>query len=408
MTLFEELKARGLIAQTTNEEEIKRLLDEEKITFYCGFDPTADSLTVGHFLVLTVMKRLQMAGHRPIALLGGGTTMVGDPTGKTDMRKMLTIEQIQSNADRFKEQMSKFIDFSDEKAIMVNNADWLLGLKYLEFLREIGVHFSVNRMLTAECFKSRLEKGLTFIEFNYMLMQSYDYLMLNREYGCTLECGGDDQWSNILGGIDLIRRKENKTCHGLTFTLLTTSEGKKMGKTEKGAVWLDPEKTPPYEFYQYWRNIRDDDVIRCMKMLTFVPLEEIAQYESLSGSELNVAKERLAYELTKMVHGADHADKTQEAARALFGAQADSENMPSTDFSFAEFGADEIAVADLLVHCKLAPSRSEAKRNIQQGGVEVNDVKVTDFGAKVSAADFADGKLIIKKGKKTYHKVNLI
>ena len=408
MTLFEELKARGLIAQTTNEEEIKRLLDEEKVTFYCGFDPTADSLTVGHFLVLTVMKRLQMAGHRPIALLGGGTTMVGDPTGKTDMRKMLTIEQIQSNADHFKVQMSKFIDFSDEKAIMVNNADWLLGLKYLEFLREIGVHFSVNRMLTAECFKSRLEKGLTFIEFNYMLMQSYDFLMLNREYGCVLECGGDDQWSNILGGIDLVRRKENKTCHGLTFTLLTTSEGKKMGKTEKGAVWLDPEKTPPYEFYQYWRNIRDDDVIRCMKMLTFVPLDEIAQYESLSGSELNVAKERLAYELTKMVHGQDHAEKAQEAARALFGAQADSENMPSTDFSFAEFGFDAIAVADLLVHCKLAPSRSEAKRNIQQGGVEVNDVKVTDFGAKVSASDFADGKLIIKKGKKTYHKVNLI
>ena len=408
MTLYEELKARGLIAQTTNEEEIKRLLDEEKITFYCGFDPTADSLTVGHFLVLTVMKRLQMAGHRPIALLGGGTTMVGDPTGKTDMRKMLTVEQIQSNANRFKEQMSKFIDFSDDKAIMVNNADWLLNLKYLEFLRDIGVHFSVNRMLTAECFKSRLEKGLTFIEFNYMLMQSYDFLMLNREYGCTLECGGDDQWSNILGGIDLIRRKENKTCHGLTFTLLTTSEGKKMGKTEKGAVWLDPEKTPPYEFYQYWRNIRDDDVIRCMKMLTFVPLDEIAQFESLSGSELNVAKERLAYELTKMVHGADHAEKAQEAARALFGAQADSENMPSTDFSFAEFGADEIGVADLLVHCKLAPSRSEAKRNIQQGGVEVNDVKVTDFGAKVSASDFTDGKLIIKKGKKTYHKVNLI
>ena len=406
MTLFEELKARGLVAQSTNEEEIKRLLDEEKITFYCGFDPTADSLTVGHFLVLTVMKRLQMAGHRPIALLGGGTTLVGDPTGKTDMRKMLTIEQIQNNANRFKEQMSKFIDFSDDRAIMVNNADWLLELKYLEFLREIGIYFSVNRMLTAECFKSRLEKGLTFIEFNYMLMQSYDFLMLHKQYGCQIEVGGDDQWSNILGGTDLIRRVTGDTCHGLTFTLLTTSEGKKMGKTEKGAVWLDPEKTPPYEFYQYWRNTRDDDVIRCLKMLTFVSLDEIAQYETLSGSELNVAKERLAYELTKMVHGEEHAEKAKEAARALFGAQTDSENMPSTEFAFD--GVDSISVADLLVHCKLAPSRSEAKRNITQGGVEVNEVKITDFGAKVTVEDFVDGKLIIKKGKKTYHRVNLI
>ncbi|MBE6915012.1 MAG: tyrosine--tRNA ligase [Ruminococcaceae bacterium] len=408
MTLFEELKARGLVAQFTNEEEIKHMLDEEKITFYCGFDPTADSLTVGHFLVLTVMKRLQMAGHRPIALLGGGTTLVGDPTGKTDMRKMLTIEQIQNNANRFKEQMSRFIDFSDDKAIMVNNADWLLELKYLEFLREIGIYFSVNRMLTAECFKSRLEKGLTFIEFNYMLMQSYDFLMLHKKYGCRLEVGGDDQWSNILGGTDLIRRVTGDTGHGLTFTLLTTSEGKKMGKTEKGAVWLDPEKTPPYEFYQYWRNTRDDDVIRCMKMLTFVSLDEIAQYESLTGSELNVAKERLAYELTLMVHGEEEAKKAQEAARSLFSAQTDSENMPSTDFTFDGLESDTISVADLLVHCKLAPSRSEAKRNITQGGVEVNDVKVTDFGAKVSAADFKDGKLIIKKGKKTYHRVNLV
>lgn len=408
MTLFEELKARGLVAQSTNEEEIKHMLDEEKITFYCGFDPTADSLTVGHFLVLTVMKRLQMAGHRPIALLGGGTTLVGDPTGKTDMRKMLTIEQIQNNANRFKEQMSRFIDFSDDKAIMVNNADWLLELKYLEFLREIGIYFSVNRMLTAECFKSRLEKGLTFIEFNYMLMQSYDFLMLHKQYGCRLEVGGDDQWSNILGGTDLIRRVTGDTGHGLTFTLLTTSEGKKMGKTEKGAVWLDPEKTPPYEFYQYWRNTRDDDVVRCLKMLTFVSLDEIAQYETLTGSELNVAKERLAYELTKMVHGEDEANKAQEAARSLFSAQTDSENMPSTDFTFNGLESDTISVADLLVHCKLAPSRSEAKRNITQGGVEVNDVKVTDFGAKVSAADFKDGKLIIKKGKKTYHRVNLV
>ena len=407
MTLFEELKARGLIAQTTDEEEIKRLLDEEQITFYCGFDPTADSLTVGHFLVLTVMKRLQMAGHRPIALLGGATTLVGDPTGKTDMRKMLTLEQIQSNADRFKQQMSKFIDFTDDRAIMVNNADWLLQLKYLDFLREIGIYFSVNRMLTAECFKSRLEKGLTFIEFNYMLMQSYDYLMLHEKYDCNLECGGDDQWANILGGTELIRRVKGKDSYGLTFTLLTTSEGKKMGKTERGAVWLDPEKTSPYDFYQYWRNIRDDDVIRCMKMLTFVPLSEIQEYEGLSGSELNRAKERLAFELTQMVHGIAHAQNAQEAAQAIFGAQTDSDNMPSTELAAAEL-SDGMTVADLLVRCKLAPSRSEAKRIIGQGGVEVNDSKVTDFGATVTAADFTDGKLILKKGKKTYHRVNLI
>ena len=408
MTLFEELKARGLIAQMTNEEEIQRLLDEGQVTFYCGFDPTADSLTVGHFLVLTVMKRLQMAGHRPIALLGGATTLVGDPTGRTDMRKMLTLEQIQSNADRFKEQMSRFIDFSEGKALMVNNADWLLELKYLEFLREIGVHFSVNRMLTAECFKSRLEKGLTFIEFNYMLMQSYDYLNLFEKYGCILECGGDDQWANILGGTELIRRIKGKDSYGLTFTLLTTSEGKKMGKTQKGAVWLDPEKTPPYEFYQYWRNTRDDDVIRCMKMLTFVPLEEIAEYEKLEGSELNQVKERLAYELTKMVHGEEAAEKAQEAARALFTAQTDSNNMPSTELAAEELGEDGIQVADLLVKCKLAPSKGEAKRLISQGGIEVNEVKIVDFGARLSKDDFVDGKAIIKKGKKTYHRVNLV
>lgn len=407
MTLFEELKARGLIAQTTNEEEIKRMLDEDKITFYTGFDPTADSLHVGHFLVLTVMKRLQMAGHRPIALLGGATTLVGDPTGKTDMRKMLTLEQILANADRFKEQMSRFVDFSEGRALMVNNADWLLNFKYLEFLREIGVHFSVNRMLTAECFKSRLEKGLTFIEFNYMLMQSYDYLKLFETYGCTLECGGDDQWSNILGGTDLIRRVKGADVNGLTFTLLTTSEGKKMGKTEKGAVWLDAEKTTPYEFYQYWRNVRDADVIRCMKMLTFVPLEEIWEYEKLEGQELNNVKERLAFELTKMVHGEENAARANEAARALFSTQSDSNNMPSTDLSDADFTDCNITALDLLVKCGLTPSKSEARRVIQQGGLEINDIKVTDVAASYTKDDFADGKLIIKKGKKTYHRANL-
>ena len=408
MTLFEELKARGLIAQTTDEERIKHMLDEEKITFYTGFDPTADSLHVGHFLVLTVMKRLQMAGHRPIALLGGATTLVGDPTGKSDMRKMLTLEQIQSNAERFKVQMSRFIDFSDEKALMVNNADWLLNLKYLEFLREIGVHFSVNRMLTYECFKTRLEKGLTFIEFNYMLMQSYDYLKLFETYGCKLECGGDDQWANILGGTELIRRVHGDDVNGLTFTLLTTSEGKKMGKTEKGAVWLDAEKTSPYEFYQYWRNVRDDDVIRCMKMLTFVPLEEIAQYENLEGQELNRAKERLAYELTKLVHGEEEANRADEAAKSLFSSQSDSSNMPSTDLSEADFTDGVISVLDLLVKCGLTPSKSEARRVITQGGLEINEQKISDVAKTFAKEDFADGKLIIKKGKKTYHRANLI
>ncbi len=407
MKLYEELKARGLIAQTTNEELISKLLNEDKITFYTGFDPTADSLHVGHFLVLTVMKRLQMAGHRPIALLGGGTTLVGDPTGKTDMRKMLTKEQIQSNADRFKEQMGRFIDFSDGKAIMVNNADWLCDLKYLEFLREIGVHFSVNRMLTAECFKSRLEKGLTFIEFNYMLMQSYDFLKLFETYGCRLECGGDDQWSNILGGTELVRRVHGEDVNGLTFTLLTTSEGKKMGKTEKGAVWLDPEKTTPYEFYQYWRNVRDDDVIRCLKMLTFMPLEEIAEYEKLEGQELNRAKSKLAYELTKLVHGEEEANKADEAAKSLFTSQSDSNNMPSTDLTDADFIDGAISALDLLCKCGLTPSKSEARRVVQQGGLVVNDEKVTDVAKTFTKADFVDGKLIIKKGKKTFHRANI-
>lgn len=407
MSVYDELKQRGLIAQVTDEEEIKRLLDEERVTFYAGFDPTADSLTVGHFLVLTVMKRLQLAGHRPIALLGGATTLVGDPTGKTDMRKMLSFEQIQQNAERFRAQMSSFIDFSDGKALLVNNADWLLEYKYLDFLREIGVHFSVNRMLTAECFRTRLEKGLTFIEFNYMLMQSFDFYKLFTNYGCILECGGDDQWANILGGTELIRRKTGKDAYGLTFTLLTTSEGKKMGKTEKGAVWLDPMKTSPFDFYQYWRNIRDDDVIRCMKMLTFIPLDEIRRYENLSGSELNPVKERLAFELTQAVHGTAEAEKAQETARALFVAQADSGNIPETVITAADFTDGRIQIADVMVKCKLAPSKGEAKRLISQGGVEAADNKISDFGAFLTPEDFKDVGVVIKKGKKTFHRVIL-
>ena len=407
MKIYDELVARGLIAQVTDEEQIKELVNEGKATFYIGFDPTADSLHVGHFMALCLMKRLQMAGNKPIVLIGGGTAMIGDPSGKTDMRKMLTKEQIQSNADRFKEQMGRFIDFSDDKAIMVNNADWLCELKYLDFLREIGVHFSVNRMLTAECFKSRLEKGLTFIEFNYMLMQSYDFLKLFETYGCRLECGGDDQWSNILGGTELVRRVHGEDVNGLTFTLLTTSEGKKMGKTEKGAVWLDPEKTTPYEFYQYWRNVRDDDVIRCMKMLTFMPLEEIAEYEALEGQELNRAKSKLAYELTKLVHGEDEANKADEAAKSLFTSQSDSNNMPATDLTDADFVNGAISALDLLCKCGLTPSKSEARRVVQQGGLVVNDEKVTDIAKTFTKDDFVDGKLIIKKGKKTFHRANI-
>jgi len=407
LSTYDELTARELIAQTTGGEEIKRLIDNERLTFYIGFDPTADSLTVGHFLVLTVMKRLQDAGHRPIALLGGGTTMVGDPTGKTDMRKMLTLEDIRANAEKFKAQMAKFIDFDDDRAVMVNNADWLLDLNYIEFLRDIGVHFSVNRMLTAECFKSRLEKGLTFIEFNYMLMQSYDFLKLFDDYGCILQCGGDDQWSNILGGTELIRRKRGKDAHGLTFQLLTTSDGRKMGKTERGAVWLDPNKTSPYDFFQYWRNVRDDDVIRCMKMLSFIPLEEIYEYEKLAGQDLNQAKERLAFEITKMVHGEAEAAAALDTVRALFGKQTDSEDMPKTSVNESDFTDGFISAVDLLTVANLAPSKAEAKRLIIQGGVEIGGVKVSDFGQKYSKDDFTEGKLIIKKGKKIYHRIDL-
>ena len=403
--VFDTLKERGLIAQTTHEDEIRKMLGEKKITFYIGFDPTADSLHIGHFMQLIVMKHMQNAGHRPIILLGGGTTMVGDPTGKADMRPMITQDIIQHNADNFKKQMSKFIDFSDGKALMVNNADWLLKLNYIDFLREIGVHFSVNRMLTAECFKSRMEKGLTFLEFNYMLMQGYDFYKLNKEYDCIMEFGGDDQWSNILGGIELIRRKESKQAYGMTFTLLTTSEGKKMGKTEKGALWLDPEKVSPYEFYQYWRNVDDKDVIRLLKLVTFLPMEQIAEYEKLEGQELNKAKCVLAYEVTKMVHGEDAANAANDAAVSIFSSGGTA-NMPSADISSADIG-DEINVLDLLVNVKLIPSKGEGRRLIQQNGLSINGDKVTAVDFTVTPDMFKEDGLVIKKGKKTFLKLVL-
>ena len=403
--VFDTLKERGLIAQTTHEDEIRKMLGEKKITFYIGFDPTADSLHIGHFMQLIVMKHMQNVGHRPIILLGGGTTMVGDPTGKADMRPMITQDIIQHNADNFKKQMSKFIDFSDGKALMVNNADWLLKLNYIDFLREIGVHFSVNRMLTAECFKSRMEKGLTFLEFNYMLMQGYDFYKLNKEYDCIMEFGGDDQWSNILGGIELIRRKESKQAYGMTFTLLTTSEGKKMGKTEKGALWLDPEKVSPYEFYQYWRNVDDKDVIRLLKLVTFLPMEQIAEYEKLEGQELNKAKCVLAYEVTKMVHGEDAAKTANDAAVSIFSSGGTA-NMPSADISSADIG-DGINVLDLLVNVKLIPSKGEGRRLIQQNGLSINDDKVTAVDFTVTPDMFKEDGLVIKKGKKTFLKLVL-
>ncbi len=404
--VFDVLKERGLIAQTTHEDEIRELLGREKITFYIGFDPTADSLHIGHFLQLVVMKHMQNAGHRPIALLGGGTTMIGDPTGKTDMRPMRTKEEIQANADRFKEQMSRFIEFGNDKAIMVNNADWLLNLNYVDFLRDVGVHFSVNRMLTAECFKTRLERGLSFLEFNYMLMQSFDFYKLNKEYGCVMEFGGDDQWSNIIGGIELIRRKEGKQAYGMTFTLLTTSEGKKMGKTEKGALWLDPEKVPPYEFYQYWRNVDDKDVIRMLKLVTFIPLEEIAEYEKLEGQELNKVKEILAFEVTKMVHGEEEAKKAQDAARAVFAGGADNSNMPTAEISKSELSG--LLILDMMVNVGLAPSKAEARRLVQQGGVSINGEKVTDTSYAITEECFKDGEMIVKKGKKVFLKVLMV
>lgn len=404
--VFDWLKERGLVAQATNEEEIRTLLGKEKVTFYTGFDPTADSLHVGHFMQLIVMRKMQQAGHRPIVLLGGGTTMVGDPTGKTDMRKMLTKEQIQHNADCFKQQMSKFIDFSEGKALMVNNADWLLGLNYLDFLREIGVHFSVNKMLTAECFKTRLEKGLSFIEFNYMLMQSYDFLHLAREYDCKMEFGGNDQWSNIIGGVELNRRCDQREVYGMTFTLLTTREGKKMGKTEKGAVWLDPEKTSPYEFFQYWRNIDDAEVQNCLKLLTDVPVAEIDAIDMTSGPAINTAKERLAFELTGLVHSPEEAQKAMETARSLFGGGADAENMPATVLDAALLAENGIGILDLLVAAGLVPSKGEGRRLVQQGGVALDGEKVSDPMAMISRERLEAG-IVVKKGKKVYHKVSV-
>ena len=407
MTLYEELKARGLVAQTTDEEEISELINDGKAVFYIGFDPTADSLHIGHLMQLIIMRHLQRSGNKPVALLGGGTAMVGDPTGKTDMRKMLTAETIQHNAECFRKQMSKIVDFSEGNAILVNNADWLLNLNYVEFLRDIGVHFSVNRMLTAECFKSRMERGLSFLEFNYMIMQSYDFYVLNQEYGVNLQCGGDDQWSNILGGVDLIRRKTGKTVYGITFTLLLTSDGRKMGKTEKGAVWLDPDKTSPYDFYQYWRNVDDEDVINCLKLVTFVPLDEIAGYEKLEGAELNSAKERLAYEVTKLVHGQEEAEKALAAARAIFSAGVASSDMPETILSQPDLENGEITITDLMLKSGLVPSKGEARRLIDQGGITVNDEKVTAVTASFSAAQLSGEGLIIRKGKKVFHRVRL-
>ena len=405
--VYEELQARGLIAQVTDEQEIRELVNNGKAIFYIGFDPTADSLHVGHFMALCLMKRLQMAGNKPIALVGGGTGMIGDPSGRTDMRQMLTKEDIDHNCECFKKQMSKFIDFSDGKAIMVNNADWLLNLNYVKLLREVGACFSVNRMLTAECYKQRMEKGLSFLEFNYMIMQSYDFYSLFQKYGCNMQFGGDDQWSNMLGGTELIRRKLGKDAYAMTITLLLNSEGKKMGKTQKGAVWLDPEKTSPYEFYQYWRNVADADVLKCIRMLTFLPLEEIDKMDGWEGAQLNTAKEILAFELTKLVHGEEEAKKAQEAARALFGAGTNTDNMPSTQLSEADF-AEDVTVLDLLTKCGLIPSRKEGRRLIQQGGVSIDGEKVQDPFAKVTKDMFSEnGYVVIKKGKKVFHKAVL-
>ena len=405
MQIYEELVARGLIAQVTNEEEIKKLVNEGKAIFYIGFDPTADSLHVGHFMALCLMKRLQMAGNKPIALLGGGTGMIGDPSGRTDMRQMLTPETIQHNCDCFKKQMSRFIDFSDDKALLVNNAEWLMNLNYVNLLREVGPHFSVNRMLTAECYKQRMERGLSFLEFNYMIMQSYDFYMLYQKYGCNMQFGGDDQWSNMLGGTELIRRKLGKDAHAMTITLLLNSEGKKMGKTQSGAVWLDPNKTSPFEFYQYWRNVADADVLKCLRMLTFLPLEQIDEMDKWEGSQLNTAKEILAYELTKLVHGEEEAEKAQTAARALFSGQGSLENMPSYNLTAEDFTDGSIDILAVLQKSGLAPTRSEARRNVEQGGVSVNGEPVKDIKASYTREDFAGEGMVVKRGKKKFMKV---
>ena len=402
--IIDTLKARGFVKQVVREEELYKLLGSEPTTFYIGFDPTADSLHVGHFMQLIVMSHMQKAGHRPLILIGGGTAMVGDPSGRTDMRSMMTKEIIDHNCECFKKQLSRVIDFSDGKAIMVNNADWLLNLNYIEFLRDIGTCFSVNAMLTAECFKQRLEKGLSFLEFNYMLMQSYDFLMLSRKYDCKLELGGDDQWSNILGGIKLCHRKDQKQVYGMTFTLLTNSEGKKMGKTQSGALWLDPEKTSPYDFYQYWVNVDDADVIKCLKLLTFLPLEQINEMAQYKDAEINKAKRVLAYEVTKLVHGEAEAIKAQEAAQALFGGGASSENMPSTKISRDDLGKN---ILDIMLLAKLIPSKGEGRRLVQQGGVSIDGNKVTDFNLAVTEDMFNSNELIIKKGKKVFHKIIL-
>ena len=397
MNLLQEFKDRGMLAQITNEEAVKELFEKEKISFYIGFDPTADSLHVGHFMQMKIMSHMQKAGHRPVVIFGGGTAMIGDPSGKNDMRKMMTKETIQHNVDCFKEQMAKFIDISDGKAIFVDNADWLLNLNYVEFIRDIGKHFNINRMLAAECYKARLEKGgLTFLEFNYMLMQSYDFYKLHQDFGVKMELGGDDQWSNIIGGVELVRKMTGDEVYGVTFNLLTNSEGKKMGKTEKGAVWLDPEKTSPYDFYQYWRNIGDADVIKCMKMLTFMSLEEIAEYEKLEGSDLNKAKEKLAYELTLLIHGKEEADKADASAKSLFGGVGDADNMPTTQLNESDFIDGQVSVLQMLVVSGIAKSRNEARTLVTQGSITVNDEKVTDLSAKLTKEQIGDG-IIVKR-----------
>ena len=407
MTCYEELKARGLIAQVTNEEEISKMVNEGKAVFYIGFDPTADSLHVGHFMALCLMKRLQMAGNRPIALIGGGTGYIGDPSGRTDMRSMMTPETIQHNCDCFKKQMERFIEFGEGKAQMVNNADWLLKLNYIDLLRDVGACFSVNNMLRAKCYEQRMEKGLSFLEFNYMIMQAYDFYHLYQNYGCNMQFGGDDQWSNMLAGTELIRRKLGKDAHAMTITLLLNSEGKKMGKTAKGAVWLDPDKTSPYEFYQYWRNVGDEDVLKCLRMLTFLPLEQIDEMDQWEGSQLNRAKEILAFELTKLVHGEEEAAKAQEAARALFVGGGDMSNVPSTTLAEADLTDGAIGILDLMLKCGLAPSKKEARRLVEQGGVTVNDQKVSDVNAAYTADQLSGDGLMIRKGKKVFHKASL-
>ena len=406
MKIYDELVARGLIAQVTDEDEIRDLVNNGKAVFYIGFDPTADSLHVGHFMALCLMKRLQMAGNKPIALIGGGTAYIGDPSGRTDMRSMMTPEQIQHNCDCFKKQMSRFIEFGEGKAQMVNNADWLLGMNYVDMLRDVGACFSVNNMLRAECYKQRMEKGLSFLEFNYMIMQSYDFYHLFKEYGCNMQFGGDDQWSNMLGGTELIRKKLSKDAYAMTKTLLLNSEGKKMGKTVGGAVWLDPEKTSPYEFYQYWRNVADADVLKCIRMLTFLPLEEIDKMDSWEGSQLNTAKEIFAFELTKLVHGEEEATKAQNTARAIFAGGGNDENMPSTALSESDFTDGKIGILDAMVKCGLIASKGEGKRLVQQGGISLNDEKVTDPFASITIDEVKSGA-VIKKGKKVYHKVTL-